>query len=126
MKWTIERVAHPTMASPGFFFIRNIVGAIEYNSGQAQEITGVVAQGNTLAITLIEPQGDFLSIIAMPFFCAVPTSMPPTEQLAPIPWAGPYYVSAHTINQRLSAIRNPNYTGPRSRTEPPSTTAETT
>jgi hypothetical protein len=52
----------------------------------------------------------------MPFFCAVPTTLPPVEQFAPIPSAGPYYISAYTPNQRLTALPNPNYDGPRPQT----------
>ena len=49
----------------------------------------------------------------MPFTCAVPTTLPPVEQFAPIPSAGPYYISAYAINQHLTALRNPNYHGSR-------------
>ncbi len=115
MKYTFERTLHPNMASPAFPFYSNIVGATEYHDGQANEITGIVAQGNTLTITLIEPQGHFLTLLAMPFLCAVPTSLPPVEQFAPIPSAGPYYVSQYTIDVQIVATRNPNYTGPRPR-----------
>ena len=66
MKWTFERVAHPNMASPGYQFMNFIVGAPEYHSGQANEITGIVAQGDTLSITLTEPAGEFLAIVTMP------------------------------------------------------------
>ncbi len=85
----------------------------QYNNGQAPEITGIVAQGDTLTIHLIQPQGEFLTLLAMPFTCAVPTTLPPVEQFAPIPSAGPYYISAYAINQHIIASRNPNYHGPR-------------
>ncbi|MEP6910661.1 MAG: ABC transporter substrate-binding protein [Actinomycetota bacterium] len=113
MKYTFERTLSHDLASPAGAFFRNIVGEIEYNEGNASEITGIAAQGDTLTITLIEPQGEFLTLLAMPFLCAVPTTMPPNEQFAPIPSAGPYYISALAPNVQLVATRNPNYHGPR-------------
>jgi ABC-type transport system substrate-binding protein len=113
MKYTFERTLSPQLSSPGEQFFHNIVGEAEYHSGQATEITGIVAQGDTLSITLIQPQGEFLSLLAMPFTCAVPTTLPPVEQFAPIPSAGPYYISGYNSDQQLVASRNPNYHGPR-------------
>jgi peptide/nickel transport system substrate-binding protein len=113
MKYTFERTLNHDMASPAAAFLLNIEGAREYNDGQADEITGIVAQGSTLTITLIEPQGEFLTFLAMPFLCAVPIGLPPVEQHGPIPSAGPYYISAETPNVVIVATRNPNYHGPR-------------
>ena len=113
MKYTIERALSPALVSPAYQFFTNIEGAEEYHNGQAQHISGVTAQGDTLTITLIHPQGEFLSLLGMPFFCAVPTTLPPTEQLGPIPSAGPYYISNNLINDRTTISRNPNYHGPR-------------
>ena len=109
MKYTFERTLAPSMVSPGAQFYMNIVGAAEYNQGQAQHISGIVASGDTLTITLIQPQGEFLTLLAMPFLCAVPTSLPFTEVQAPVPSAGPYYIAEHTPNVSLVALRNPNY-----------------
>ena len=113
MKFTFERTLSHQMASPAAQFFSNIVGEIAYNNGDADEITGIVAQGDTLTFTLIEPQGYFLTLLALPFICAVPTTLPPVEQFAPIPSAGPYYISEYAINQQLTISRNPNYHGTR-------------
>jgi peptide/nickel transport system substrate-binding protein len=113
MKYTFERTLRHEMASPAHQFFTNIVGEVAFNNGQASEITGIVAQGNTLTFQLIEPQGDFLTMLAMPFTCAVPMSLPPVEQFGPIPSAGPYYVLERTYPDRLILTRNPNYTGSR-------------
>ena len=113
MKYTFERTLHPNMASPAFAYFANIVGATEYHNGQSAEITGIVAQGSTLTFTLLEPQCEFLTLLALPFACAVPTSLPPVEQLGPVPSAGPYYVSQRQPPNTIVATRNPNYTGPR-------------
>jgi len=113
MKYTFERTLHPDLASPAFQFLSNIEGATEYHNGDADEITGVTAQADTLTIQLIQPQGEFLTFLAMPFLCAVPIGLPPVEQFAPIPSAGPYYIADYTIGQQILATRNPNYHGPR-------------
>ncbi len=115
MKYTFERTLHPDLASPGAGFLMNIEGATAYHEGGANEITGIDAQGSTLTIHLLERQGEFLTYLAMPFLCAVPTTLPPVEQFAPIPSAGPYYISEHDINQQITITRNPNYDGPRPR-----------
>jgi ABC-type oligopeptide transport system substrate-binding subunit len=61
MKWTFERTLSPAMASPAQAFFHNIVGAEAYMNGQASEISGITADGDTLTIHLIEPQGHFLT-----------------------------------------------------------------
>jgi peptide/nickel transport system substrate-binding protein len=113
MKYTFERTLNHDMASPAQQFFGNIVGATEYMNGQAAHISGIVASGDTLTIQLIQPQGDFLTFLAMPFLCAVPNGLPPVEQLGPIPSAGPYYISSFVVDQTLVASHNPNYHGPR-------------
>ena len=114
MKWTFERTLSPSLAGPGAAFYTNIVGAQEYMSGQAQHISGIAASGDALTIHLIQPQGDFLTLLAMPFLCAVPTTLPAVEQTTgPIPSAGPYYISEAVVNDHFTVSRNPNYTGPR-------------
>jgi len=50
----------------------------------------------------------------MPFFCAVPTSLPinPNGETS-IPSAGPYYIDSYTPRRQVVLKRNPNYSGPR-------------
>src|SRR5262245_19564291 len=113
MKYTIERALDPDLAGPVGQFLANVEGVNEYINRQRSEITGIVAQGNMLTVHLIRPEGEILSLLSMPFFCAVPMSMPRAEQVAPIPSAGPYYVSQRTVGQSLILSRNSNYTRPR-------------
>ena len=113
MKYTFERTLAPAMASPAIAFYSNIVGATAYNSGSASHISGIVAAGDTLTFTLVHLQGEFVTLLALPFACAVPTTLPMTEAAAPVPTAGPYYVSEHVYGDHLVALRNPNYHGPR-------------
>src|SRR4051794_39818490 len=115
MKYTFERTLSPELNSPAHQYFTNIDGEVEFHTGQANEINGIVADGDTLTSHLIEPQGEFLALLAMPFTCAIPSGLPRTEQLGPIPSAGPYYISSNDINQHLVASGNPNYAGPRPR-----------
>lgn len=113
MKYTYERTLSPQLASPAHQFFTNIVGEVAFHNGQANEITGIVAQGDTLTFQLIEPQADFVTLLAMPFGCAIPIGLPRVEQLGPVPSAGPYYISGNDINVLTTISRNPNYDGPR-------------
>jgi peptide/nickel transport system substrate-binding protein len=112
-KYAIERSLHPTMGVAGAY-VTDIVGQAAYQAGKAAHISGVVADGDKLSITLVEPAPDFLARIAMPFFCAVPLNTPiDPNGVRAIPSAGPYYIAAHVPNQRIVLKRNPNYHGSR-------------
>ena len=81
-------------------------------AGKASHIAGVVANGDTLTIRLRAPAPDFLSRIAQPAFCAVPSNTP-IKGARVIPSAGPYYVASYTPGQGVVLARNPNYHGSR-------------
>jgi len=83
-------------------------------AGKTSHITGIVARGNKLIIRLTSPEGDFLSQLALPPFCAVPSDTPAKPNLRPVPAsAGPYYVTSYTPRQGFMLARNPNYHGDR-------------
>ena len=75
-KKVIERDLSKAMNSPAQSFAGDILGAKEFTAGTAKEISGVKVDGNKISITLVKPAADFLSRIAMPFFCAVPENTP--------------------------------------------------
>ena len=75
-KDTIERTLNPRMDSYSAQFLADIVGARAYMAGNASHIAGVTATGDTLTIRLLAPAPDFLSRIAQPAFCAVPSNTP--------------------------------------------------
>ena len=113
---TIERTLSPEQGdSPGFASMGDVVGAQAFHAGRAAHVSGLVARGNELAITLRKPAGDLPSRLAMPLYCAVPaTTAAPGHTSGPIPSAGPYYVRAQLAG-RVVVDRNPNYRGPRPR-----------
>jgi len=108
------RDLNPKMSSPSASFVRDITGASDYVAGKSKTIPGIKANGDTLTISLDQQAPDFLSRVAMPFFCAVPTNTPVNskgEQTPPS--AGPYYVASRTPNRTIVLKKNPNYTGDR-------------
>ncbi len=115
-KYTIERTLNPKTKSPMAQFLGDVVGADAYMAGKATGISGVIAIRNRLVIRLRAPEPDFLSRIALPGFCPVPTDTPIKPAGEPtVPSAGPYYVASYTPGQGVVLLRNPNYRGRRPR-----------
>src|SRR5919108_91106 len=114
-KWAIDRAMNRQTNSPAQAFYQDIVGATDVINGTTNSVSGVVAEGNTLRITLVQPAGDFLARLAMPFTCPLPLSVPvdPDGIDAPVPSAGPYFIAGWTHNQEVVVKENPNYTGSR-------------
>jgi peptide/nickel transport system substrate-binding protein len=96
-------------------FLADVVGAAAYSAGKSKTVPGIVLHGNQLTFKLTQPAPDFLSRIAMPFFCALPLSTPIDSHglQGSVPGAGPYYLKSWTPKQQFVLVRNPNYTGPR-------------
>lgn len=115
---SLERELSPkNQFSPGPFFASDIAGVSAYRAGKTAHISGVRAQGDTLSITLVKPDGDFLTRLAMPAFCPVPSSIPVHSKrylTVPPPSAGPYFVSS-VQGDRTVLSQNPNYGGNRPR-----------
>ena len=115
---TLERSLSPKNEfSAGPFLAPDIAGEDAYRAGKAAHLSGVAAQGDRLAITLVKPAGDFLTRLSMFAFCPVPRSVPVHVEgfsAQPIPSAGPYYI-ASLGDHRTVLQRNPNYHGDRPR-----------
>jgi ABC-type transport system substrate-binding protein len=117
-KRTLERAFSPKLGSGG----RGqgdapaIVGLAAYEAGKTEHVAGIRAHGDTLAITLVRPAGDFLTRISLRHLCPVPSSAPavPSTTNAALPSAGPYYV-ASSGDARIVLLPNPNYGGARPR-----------
>jgi peptide/nickel transport system substrate-binding protein len=99
-------------------FLSDVVGASAYSSGKAKAVPGISVQGNQLTFRLTHPAPDFLSRIAMPFFCALPLKTPIDARglQGSVPGAGPYYLKSWTPKQQFVLARNPNYKGTRPHT----------
>ena len=112
---SLFRTAHPRMSSPGYQLMSDIVGAEAFNKREAASLAGVrVLEPYTLQIQLKKPSFDLLDRLSTPFFVAVPPYLGINLHglEAPIPSAGPYYVSERR-SRRMILERNPFYHGPR-------------
>jgi ABC-type oligopeptide transport system substrate-binding subunit len=110
----INRVLNPAMQSPGAQFINDIVGAQDVLDKKAKEASGVTVSGNQLTIKLTKKAPDFLSRIAMPFFCAIPLKTPASPNgVQSLAGAGPYYIASWDPKRELVLKKNPNYHGNR-------------
>jgi peptide/nickel transport system substrate-binding protein len=112
--FTINRVLNPALKSPYSSFYQPIVGAQDVLEGKATAASGIVAGGDTLTIHLTHPVGDFVAGAALGL-CVLPAGLPfdPEGVKAPVPSAGPYFISEYVPGQQIVLERNPFYGGPR-------------
>jgi peptide/nickel transport system substrate-binding protein len=112
--YTIDRLLNPILKSPSAETFLAIVGAQDVLDGKATSASGLVASGQTLAIRLTHPVGDFVAGAAASL-CVVPAATPidPAGLRPPVPSPAPYYVSEYVPSQRLVLERNTYYAGPR-------------
>ena len=110
----IYRTMAPGVESPAYLYTQAIVGAEDVHAGRAARATGVAARGNTLTIRFTRAVRDFAAWTTMPFFCAVPPTLPPSaEGVRTFPGSGPYYVSEYRPDERIVLGRNGYYGGRR-------------
>jgi ABC-type transport system substrate-binding protein len=79
---------------------------------EGHEISGVSATGNTITIKLVQPAGDFVNILALPF-----SSPAPVESLDALPDSpqarqsfvsdGPYTIAKYVPEKSFELVRNP-------------------
>jgi ABC-type oligopeptide transport system substrate-binding subunit len=109
----IERALDPKMQSPASSFVGDVAGAAAVQAGKATTPSGVSVNGNRLVVRLQRPAPDFLSRIAMMFFCAVPEDFPIDPKGLTPPGSGPYYVASFEPKKTILIKRNPYYGGDR-------------
>src|SRR5919201_1142072 len=112
-KFAIERAANPKMASPAGPFMGDIAGWTKANTSGGK-VSGVTARGNKLIIRLTAPHADFLSRVAMMFFCPMPRNTPIVAAgVNSFPGSGPYYVSSRVPGRTIVLKKNKFYRGSR-------------
>ena len=110
----INRTLAPAMDSPGVVHVRDIVGADDVLAGRRTKARGVVARGNRLVVRFVRPAPDFPTRTTLPFFCAVPPTLPlDPEGVRELPGAGPYYIPEYRPLERVVIRRNRFYRGSR-------------
>jgi ABC-type oligopeptide transport system substrate-binding subunit len=110
----IHRTLAPGVDSPAYPYTRAIVGADDVHAGRARAASGVTARDSTLVIRLTREVRDFAAWTTMPFFCAVPPTLPPSpEGVRTFPGSGPYVVRDFLPDRRVVIRRNRYYGGDR-------------
>jgi ABC-type transport system substrate-binding protein len=98
--FAINRALNPAMHSIAALFV-NSIASVQVN-------------GDNLVITLTQPDPALTTKLAMPFFQAVPLTLPiDPGGVVVYPSAGPYYWAARDVGHSIAIRRNPFYTGTR-------------
>jgi ABC-type transport system substrate-binding protein len=110
----INRTLAPGVETAATQYTGDIVGAADVQSGKTKSAAGVTARGNTLVVRFTRPVVNFPAMTTMPFFCAVPPSLPADpEGVGAFPSAGPYVVTEYRPGERVTVRRNRFYRGTR-------------
>lgn len=100
-KAALERVRDPALEGPRFLFVN---------------IESIAARGRKLTIRLSQPDGGFLSKLALPPACPIPVGLPRDPAGVPfVPASGPYMVASADFNREIVLAHNPRYRGTRDR-----------
>ncbi len=114
-KWSLERSAAPKTASPvADTYLNDIVGAIDYIEGRANEISGIkVVDDLTLQITTDAPKAYFLAKLTYPTAYVLDQE---TVEAGGRNWwvsnpvgTGPFTLDEYRIGERIIMRRNDNY-----------------
>jgi peptide/nickel transport system substrate-binding protein len=111
----IERFYDKKSPSYGQFYAALIAGTSRYGAGKASRISGLTApDARTLQITLDRPAGDFLSILALPFFAPVPGEYAGNYAVGDnydghVVGTGPYTPTTYDPGRLVVLVRNPNW-----------------
>ena len=114
-KWSIERAANPKTASPvADTYLNDIVGALEYMDGKAEDITGIkVVDDLTLQITIDAPKAYFLAKLTYPTAFVLDRDV--VESGGRSWWignavgTGPFKLREYKIGERIVLEQNPLY-----------------
>ena len=111
----IERFYDQQTPSYGQFYASLIAGASRFGAGKARRISGLAAPDTrTLKITMDQPAGDFLSILALPMFAPVPREYAASYAVGDnysghVVGTGPYTPTTYIPGQTIVLDRNPNW-----------------
>jgi peptide/nickel transport system substrate-binding protein len=110
--YTIERALKLNWGGKSFF-TGYIKGASAYDTGKSKTISGIKADDSTgkITITLTQPYGAFLNVLAFPAAGLVPSGTKMSNlSNAPPPGVGPYVIKDVVPNRSFEVARNPAWT----------------
>jgi ABC-type transport system substrate-binding protein len=111
----IQRLYDDKASPQGPFYADLIAGAGRHGAGKASSISGLAApDSHTLKVTLVQPAGDLLSILALPYFAPVPGEYAAAYQVGDnysghVVSSGPYSLTTDVPGQTIVLDRNPNW-----------------
>jgi peptide/nickel transport system substrate-binding protein len=111
---SLNRVLSPKLNSPGAERFRLVEGSQAVREGRATIASGVTARRDELIVRLTRRDAGFL--LAIGRMCVFPSNLAVTDGegvRAPVPSAGPYFVSEYVAGERVVLERNPHYGGRR-------------
>lgn len=90
-------------------FANTIVGGEDYYNGKAEEVSGIVVDGNNVNISIQEPSAVFIQKLATVFASIIPKeSMDFTGKFFPV-GSGPFMYDASSTSEKVTLVKNPNY-----------------
>jgi peptide/nickel transport system substrate-binding protein len=111
----IQRLYDKTTPSEGRVYAGIIAGAAAFGAGKAGRISGLAApDAHTLQITLVQPAGDFLSILAIAYFAPVPGEYAAGYAVGAnysghVVGSGPYTLDVFIPGETVVLVRNANW-----------------
>jgi peptide/nickel transport system substrate-binding protein len=111
----IQRLYNKQTPSWGQQYADLIAGARQFGAGEARRISGLAAPDTrTLTITLDQPAGDFLSILALSMFAPVPGEYAAEYAIGVnydghVVGSGPYTPDTYIPGKTIVLVRNPNW-----------------
>jgi peptide/nickel transport system substrate-binding protein len=127
-----KRLCNPVQPSGGIgYYVGVIVGMKEFCDPFAKvaptakaigdyvekgKVSGITSNGNTVTIKLVQPAGDFVNILAMPFASPMPIEMnayvPDDAQFRThFISSGPYKITKYVAEKNIELVRNPAWSG---------------
>jgi peptide/nickel transport system substrate-binding protein len=111
----VQRLYDKNISPTWQVYTNLIAGARRFGAGQASHISGLAApNARTLKITLAQPAGDFLSILALSGFAPVPGEYAASYAVGDnysghVVGSGPYTRETYIPGRLIVLVRNPNW-----------------
>jgi peptide/nickel transport system substrate-binding protein len=111
----LSRLFDKKTPSSGQPYALLIKGTKEFAAGKAKTISGIQAVNDkTVRFTLLQPAGDFLSILTLSFFAPVPKEIASKYAVGSayskhVASLGPYMLKSYKPGESMTFVRNPNW-----------------